>query len=722
MRRQDFLITRKSGNLRNHKFSPLLSREKEENMNTIKHTIPVLLAILFHSPCAFAGPTAISGHVTNSEGIPVPNVSISLIGSAAGTTTNSDGRFYLVPVSNTDSILISHSAYRTVKAAVSDDINKLVMEPKTYRFAPITITGNIYASDRLNIPVSHAVIPIHDAPAWGNSIAERLDKAGLQVKDYGGAAGLKTVTSPTGQSEHVLIMLEGLPLNSPQLGMFDLGTLPAELIGQAELFRGQGSSLYGSGAVGGTVNLAADDRPHSYIRSKSGSYGESGKSGKISLPAAGGKISLTGTSYKNLGDFRDNNDFAQDAAGLHIKIPLGELWSASYLGIWSNSERGLAGSETWLTPNARKYNKDLIQAASFRGLSVWGQTDISIGKFDSDEHYVDNNPDFPAESRHQVSSLRFRAFQRIFSSGGNQYIITSEGTEHRIESDNTGDQIERQAAVGLLSTFKPAAQTTISPSIRADWNSSQVEIVPTGSLALLHLFGGHLLKSLRVNMGASYRYPTINELHWTDAWGNSGNLDLQPEKGRSTSAELGLEPISSFLYAEIRVYHFYSENLIQWVNDENWIFSTQNIAKSESFGTSLQLNFLPGKLPIRASFRTEQNRSRILSTGIDQGKRLIYVPAVSHWFDLSWQTSRLKANLSYRFLGKRRYSYSSAEELKGYERWDASVRFVSPRIWGVIPVIEIGARNLTDRKDQQSVYGYPEPGRALFGQLTLKFR
>ncbi len=720
MRRQDFLVTRKSGNLRNHKFSPLLSREKEENMNSIKRTLPVLLAFLFHLPYVFAGPTAISVHVTDSEGMPIANVSISLIGSSIGTTTNGDGRFYLVPVSDADSILISHSAYRTVKTAVSDDIDKLVLEPKTYHFTPVTITGNIYASDRLNIPVSHAVIPLHDAPAWGNSIAERLDKAGLQVKDYGGAAGLKTVASPTGQSEHVLIMLEGFPLNSPQLGMFDLGSLPAEFIGQAELFRGQGSSLYGSGAVGGTVNLAADDRPLSYIRTKSGSFGEIGKSGKISLPAAGGKISLTGTRYKNLGDFRDN-DFAQDAAELQIKIPFGELWSASYLGIWSDSERGLAGSETWPTPDARKYNKDLIQIASYRGLSAWGQTDISIGKFDSDEHYMDSNPDFPAESRHQVSSLRFRAFQRIFSSGGNQYILTTEGTEHRIESDNTGDQIERQAAVGLLSTFKPAAQTTISPSIRADWNSSQVEIVPTGSLALLHQFGGHLLKSLRVNMGTSYRYPTINELHWTDAWGNSGNLDLLPEKGRSASAELVLEPISSSLYSELRVYHFYTENLIQWIIDENWIFSTQNIAKSESYGTSLQLNVHPGKFPIRASFRTEQNRSRILSTGIDKGKRLIYVPAVSHWFDLSWQTSRLKANLSYRFLGKRRYSYSSAEELKGYERWDTSVRFVSPRIWGVMPVVEFGVRNLTDRKDQQSIYGYPEPGRALFGQLTLRF-
>jgi outer membrane cobalamin receptor len=201
-----------------------------------------------------------------------------------------------------------------------------------------------------------------------------------------------------------------------------------------------------------------------------------------------------------------------------------------------------------------------------------------------------------------------------------------------------------------------------------------------------------------------------------------GNPDLLPEEGRSASGELTLEPLSSILSAELRAYHFFTENLIQWTVDENWVWSPQNIARSESFGASLQLNIQPKKLPIKASIRSEQNQSRILSTGTDQGKRLIYVPAVSHWFDLNLKMQRVEANLSYRYLGKRLYSYSSAEELMVYERWDASVSFMITEIGRVIPVLELGARNLADKKNLQSVYGYPEPERALFGQLTLKFR
>jgi len=74
-------------------------------MYHILRTLLVLLAFLFQSSWALAEPNAITGRVTNSDGVPIPNVSISLVGSSAGTTTNSDGRFYLISSSNTDSIL-----------------------------------------------------------------------------------------------------------------------------------------------------------------------------------------------------------------------------------------------------------------------------------------------------------------------------------------------------------------------------------------------------------------------------------------------------------------------------------------------------------------------------------------------------------------------------------------------------------------------------------------
>lgn len=691
-------------------------------MIPVHHFLLISIAFLSQVNLILASPHIISGEVLDPKGNPVPNVSITLLGSDKGTTTNYDGRFYIVSSVAIDSIQIKHFAYLPITTAVSNSFSKFVLEPKLYRFSPITITGNIYATDRLLLPVSHTVISFQDSPAWGNSIAERLDRNGLQVKDYGGPAGLKTVSSPTGQSEHMLVMLDGLPLNSPQWGGVDLGNLPVEFIGQGELFWGQGSSIYGSGAVSGTLNLTTADISNTYIRTKSGSFGESSLSGMLSLPMTSGKISLFGTHYKNNGDFRENNDFIQNAAGLQFHLPLGKLWNSNFLTLWSDSERGQAGSETWLTPFARKYNKELLQIINLRGLSTWGQTNISLGRIDADEHYLDSNPDFPEESIHQVESLVFRATQRFSSPSKNKLITSIEGKNHFIKSDNTGTRTQLEGAVGLLSILKLSAQTNLVPSFRVDWNSNQTQMIPTGSVALLHTFDDSHLKSLKINMGTSYRYPTINELYWTDVSGMSqGNPVLQPEKGRSISSELTLDPFIAIISIQLRTYHLFTDNLIQWTADKNWVWSPQNISKSESMGASLQLDVQSEHLPIKLIFKTEQNQSRVLSKGNDQGKRLIYVPAVAHWLDLTWQLLRWEANLNYRFLGRRLYSYVAEKELKAYERWDAAVRYRGSKIGRVIPTVEMGVRNLTDKKDLQSVYGYPEPSRALFAQMTLRF-
>lgn len=128
--------------------------------------------------------------------------------------------------------------------------------------------------------MSHRVVSIDNSPNSGNSVAERLGRRGIQIRDYGGPAGLKTISSPTGFAEHILVMVEDVPLNSPQNGVFDLSVLPADLFSHGEFYNGQGSSLYGSNAVGGTLNLMLD-RQKSNLRVKSGSLGEKGLSGQI---------------------------------------------------------------------------------------------------------------------------------------------------------------------------------------------------------------------------------------------------------------------------------------------------------------------------------------------------------------------------------------------------------------------------------------------------------
>ena len=86
------------------------------------------------------------------------------------------------------------------------------------------------------MPVEHRALDFNLISSSGVSLGERVDRFGIQVRDYGGPAGLKTVSSPTGYSEHILITFDGLNLNSPQNGVFDMSSLPADFFSHGELF------------------------------------------------------------------------------------------------------------------------------------------------------------------------------------------------------------------------------------------------------------------------------------------------------------------------------------------------------------------------------------------------------------------------------------------------------------------------------------------------------
>lgn len=55
--------------------------------------------------------------------------------------------------------------------------------------------------------------------------------------------------------KHVLVLLDGVDVSSPTLGSFDLSTLPADFLERIEVLRGAASTLYGSKAVAGVINL-----------------------------------------------------------------------------------------------------------------------------------------------------------------------------------------------------------------------------------------------------------------------------------------------------------------------------------------------------------------------------------------------------------------------------------------------------------------------------------
>ena len=684
----------------------------------------LIIASLFLYTMVLAGDLMIVGKVTDSSGIPIPYVQVYLKNKEVGTTTDRYGQFMLQNNQEEKNILlVEHSAYNRISVNLDTVGNKVLnftLEPKTYYFDPITVEGNLYAQENLQLPVSHRIVRISESENWGNSVGERLDRLGIQTRDYGGSAGLKTAASPTGYSEHILVMIESIPLNSPQNGGFDFSSLPADLFTQGEFYHGQGSSLYGSSAIGGVLNLMVDHHQPSYVRFKSGSFGEKGVSGKGSINLGSIQTSIFGSQYENMGNFRPNNDFDQNAYSAEFSLPIGKLWKIRTFTLMSTTNRGISGSLQFPSPNAKKDNDDIFHLTSLNGLSRWGQSEILMGVTRSNEHFKDI--DWSTDSKHNVSSQKFRAVHRLPQKNLVQNTLIVEMTQNRVESENAGNHTELLGATGWLSQIRFSPTIHFSPSIRTDWSNIRSSSLATGSFALLWKPKSRYLKSVLLNMGTSYRNPTFNDLYWIDPWGYStGNPTLKPEKGNSEEVAVEFPQfLNKMVQVKIRGYHFFNHNLIQWIPDINWVYSPTNLNKTESSGSEMTFIISPGTFPFQLMVGIEKNKSQVISKTEDSGKGLLYVPEISYWGEFTYRTRFVNLNFNYRYIGERRYSYTQEAFLNPYIRIDASLKFRSPRLFGTDMILDIGIRNLLDRQDQESVYGYPEPGRILFSRLSFE--
>src|SRR5258705_1554912 len=83
----------------------------------------------------------------------------------------------------------------------------------------------------------------------------------IDVQRSGGLGMLSDVRLRGADPRHTLVLFDGIPLNGPWLGSFDFADMTGAGFGQVEVMGGPASSLYGSGAVGGVIQLLSPSGP-----------------------------------------------------------------------------------------------------------------------------------------------------------------------------------------------------------------------------------------------------------------------------------------------------------------------------------------------------------------------------------------------------------------------------------------------------------------------------
>lgn len=210
----------------------------------------------------------VAGLVTDTRGTPLPGVNVYLEGTILGSATDAEGRFTIRAVPADDYVIVASAvgfeSYRDSIRVSTDSValRRIVLTELSLMSSEIVVTASRQARLSSSVPASFSLITPRDL-AVRNIVS--LDQAlryvpGVQVMDNQvNVRGSSGFTFNAGS--RVLLLLDGLPLLSPESDGIPFDALPFAQIERIEIIKGPGSALFGGGALGGVVNVITRDYP-----------------------------------------------------------------------------------------------------------------------------------------------------------------------------------------------------------------------------------------------------------------------------------------------------------------------------------------------------------------------------------------------------------------------------------------------------------------------------
>jgi len=233
----------------------LLKNQKQ--VNKIIFILIVLLTQLMQ-----ANDIGVIKGIVRSGSETIPGASIYVKNTKIGTSTDANGVYSFEIKAGNVMLVVSAIGYKSKEIRIKIEghevkILNFELEEDLFNLEQIVITGTRTFKKQTNSPVIVNVIDsklLSDVQAC--SLAEGLRfQTGLRVETDCQTCNYTQLRMNGLAGGYSQILINGRPIFSPLTGLYGLEQIPANMIDRIEIVRGGGSALYGSSAIGGTVNV-----------------------------------------------------------------------------------------------------------------------------------------------------------------------------------------------------------------------------------------------------------------------------------------------------------------------------------------------------------------------------------------------------------------------------------------------------------------------------------
>lgn len=535
--------------------------------------------------------------------------------------------------------------------------------------------------------------------------------AGISITNNGGAGKLTSIFMRGTESDHVLVLIDGVKVGSVTSGSTAFQDIPVAQIERIEIVRGPRSSLYGAEAIGGVIQIFTRKGQGPVTPTFSvgaGSYDtrttQVGLSGGDKSSWFNSNINLIDTDGFNAcngsltaGCFTvepDKDGYRDLSASLS-----GGLRSTTGVVLEFNTLRseGDADYDGSFSNESKSVQQVLGSTLRLSPMQAW-QMSLAVG-----------------QSRDQSDSFKDGSFSNRFNTRRDSATWQNDITigDNRLLTvglDRLVDHIESTTAYGVNSRGNSALFTQyqgtmnlvdMQVSLRRDDNE-QFGNYTTGGLALAR----DLSKNLRgtVSLGTAFKAPTFNELYYPFY----GTATLKPEESRSI--EVGVAGKTSNGHWAVNAYETRIDNLIAY---DASLFAANNLNEARIHGIEAICGVDMSGWAVNANLTLLDPENR--AKGSNYGKVLPRRAKTSYRLDADRTLGAYQVGASLRAEGHRFDDLNNSKRLGGYATVDLRTGYDLTKAVQLQAQIE----NLLD-KEYETAALYNQPGRSLF--VTLRYQ
>lgn len=583
-------------------------------------------------------------------------------------------------------------------------------EPAATERVFVTATRTTLAEDEILAPI--VVITREELErATAADVADLLRfRAGIEIARTGGPGQTTTLFMRGTESNHTLVLVDGVRINPGTIGVAALQNISPELIERIEIVKGPRSTIYGSDAIGGVINVITRSgaRDGVVVSLGAGQYGTRDASLTAGASGEAGDLTL-GTSWLDSSGFPTRKGDETDRGYRNLSFNVAgrsQVGSVELSARAWHAEGTSEYSDFFLTPVDQDFtNSAASLSAAFAPTAGWrskltaslmrDETRQNQANFMGQKDFLrtrrwsaDWQNDVAVGEHHAITAGALLQRETADTlSYGSGFDVGTDVNLYYVQDRITAGRHRGLLAVGLTDHETFGSQVT--------WNAEYgFELRPGTSIYTV--------------AGTAFRAPDA-----TDRYGYGGNPALDPE--RSRSLELGLRHrIDGGHSLSLGVFRNDLDDLIQFVvtDMDSYEGENRNVERARIEGIEASWDYEGALWRARAAVTLQEPRD------LSSGTRLLRRADENYTLALARRIGAHEVALDALVAGDRLdFGFPSAVRLGGYTVVNLSGRFAVTRALGLTARLE----NVFDR-DYELARGYNTMGRSLFVAARYDFR